>query len=45
MGIQLSDWVENIVGKEEIVQNEQFQKLSSVMHQNEYLWSIGLKHF
>ena len=37
MGIQFSDWVENIVGKEEIARNEQFllfpqcfQKLSVV---------------
>ena len=45
MGIQLSDRVENIVGKEEIARYEQFllfpqcfQKLL-LMHQNEYLWS------
>ena len=24
-GVQLSDWVENIVGKEEIARNEQFK--------------------
>ena len=52
MGIQLSDWVENIVGKGEIARYEQFllfpqcfQKLSvadPVMYQNKYLWSKGL---
>ena len=48
MGIQLSDWVENIVGKGEIASYEQFllfpqcfQKLL-FMGQNEYLWSKGL---
>ena len=45
MGIQLSDWVENIVGKGEIARYEQFllfpqcfQKLSVVV----YLWSKRL---
>ena len=44
--LQLSDWVENIVGKGEIALYEQFllfpqcfQKLSVI----EYLWSKGLK--
>ena len=48
MGIQLSDWVENIVEKGEIDRYEQFlllpqcvQKLL-LMHQNEYLLSKGL---
>ena len=49
MGIQFSDWVENIVGKEEIACYEQFllfpqsfQKLTVVDAWNEYLWSKGL---
>ena len=50
MGTQLSDLVENIVGKGEIARYEQFllfpqcfQKLSVVeVCQNEYLWSKGL---
>ena len=44
MGIQLSDWVENIVEKGEIACYEQFllfsqffQKLSVAVGQNEYL--------
>ena len=48
MGIQLSDGIENIVGKGEIARYEQFflfpqgfQKLL-LMRQNEYLWSKGL---
>ena len=48
-GVQLSDLVENIVGKGEIARCEQFllfpqcfQKLL-LMRQNEYLWSKGLK--
>ena len=49
MGIQLSDSVENIVGKEETVRNEQFLLFSYVskavllMRQNEYLWSKEFK--
>ena len=50
MGRQLSDWGENIVGKGEIARYEQFllfpqcfQKLSLLIHQNEYLWSKGLR--
>ena len=50
MGIQLSDWVENIVGKGEIARYEQFliflqcfQKLSLLIRQNQYLRSKGLK--
>ena len=49
MGIRLSDWVENIVGKGEIARYEQFllfpqcfQKLSVVDVSNEYLLSNGL---
>ena len=42
MGIQLSDWVENIVGKGEIVRYEQFL-LFPQCFQNEYVWSKGLK--
>ena len=49
MGIQLPDWVENIVGKGEITHNEQFLLFHNVfksclllMHQNEYLWNKGL---
>ena len=52
MGIQLSDLVENIVGKEEIARYEQFlffpqcfQKLSVIDVSNEYLWSKGLTAF
>ena len=44
-GVQLSDWVENIVRKEEIARYEHFllfpqcfQKLCFLMRQNEYLW-------
>ena len=51
MGIQLSDSVEHIVGKGEIVRYEQFLLFSqcffkgflSLIRQNEYLWSKGLK--
>ena len=46
MGIHFSDWVENIVGREEIARYEQFllfpqyfQKLSVFDALNEYLWS------
>ena len=49
MGIQLYDWVENIMRNGEIVLYKQFllfpqyfQKLSIVDYQNEYLWSKGL---
>ena len=50
MVIQYSDWVENIVGKEEIACYEQFllvpqrfrKKCLLLMCQNEYLWSKGL---
>ena len=50
MGIQLSDWVENIVGKGEIARYEQFllfpqcfqKQCLLLMRQNEYLWSEGL---
>ena len=49
MGIQLSDWVENIVRKGEIACYKQFSFFHNVfksclllMHQNEYLWSKGL---
>ena len=49
MGLQLSDLVEKVVGKEEIAPYEQFpffpqcfQKLSVVDLSNEYLWSKGL---
>ena len=38
IGIQLSDSVENIVGKDENV----FKSCLLLMHQNEYLWSNGL---
>ena len=49
--IQLSDWVENIVGKKEkllIMNNfslshKVFKRCLLLMHQNEYLWSKGLK--
>ena len=50
--VLLYDFVENIMGKEEIAHNEQFllfphcfQKLSFADAQNEYLWSKGLKDF
>ena len=50
MGIQSSDLVENVVGKEEIARYEQFllfpqcfQKLFVVMRQNQYIWSKWLK--
>ena len=49
MGIHLSDWVENIVGKEEIACcnhifffHNVFKSCLLLMHQNEYLWSKGL---
>ena len=49
MGKQLSDRVENIVGKEEIALYKQFllfpqcfQKCLLLMCQNEYLWSNGI---
>ena len=50
MGIQLSEWLENIVGKGEIAHYEQFllfpqcfQRLSvTLMRQIEYMWSKGL---
>ena len=41
MGIQLSDLVENTVGKEEIARYEQSLPFPHCF-QNEYLWSIGL---
>ena len=48
MGIQLSVWVENIVGKGEIARYEQFllfpqcfKKQSVVDVLNEYQWSKG----
>ena len=51
MGIQLSDRVENIVGKEEIAHYEQFVFSRNVlktclllMRQNEYLWTKGLTY-
>ena len=51
MGIQLSDCVENILGKGEIARHEQFllfpQYFKScllLMHQNEYLWSKELRY-
>ena len=50
MGIEVSDGVENIVGKGEIASYEQFllfpqcfQKLL-LIRQNEYLWSKGLRN-
>ena len=50
MGMQLSDWVENFVGKGQIAQNKQFFSFSHnvfkscllLMRYNEYLWSKGL---
>ena len=51
MGIQLSDRVENIVGKEEIAHyvtsnfffsHNVFKNCLLLIHQNEYLWSKGL---
>ena len=49
MGIQLSECIENIVGKGEIARNEQFLLFPQcfktcllLMSQNEYLWSKGL---
>ena len=50
IGIQLSDSVENIVGKGEIARYEQFLSFPHnvfkscllMMGQNEYLWSKGL---
>ena len=51
MGMQLSDLVENILGKEEIARYEQFplfppcfQRLL-LMRQDEYLWSKELRLF
>ena len=50
MGIQLSDWVENIVGKGEIARKSNFFFSQNVfksclllIRQNESLWSKGLK--
>ena len=50
MGIQLSDWVENIVGRGEIARYEQFLLFDNVfkscllwIRQSEYQWSKGLK--
>ena len=50
MEIQLSDWVENIVGKGEIARHEQFLLFHNVfkrylllIRKNEYLRSKGLK--
>ena len=50
MGIQLFDWVENIVGKEKLLRMSNFSFSHNVfksylllMWQNEYLWSKGLK--
>ena len=50
MGLHLSDWVENIVGKGEIARHEQFllfpqcfQKLCVVDASNKNLRSKGLK--
>ena len=49
MGIQLTAWVENIMGKGEIACYEQFLFYHNVfksclvlMRQNKYLWSEGL---
>ena len=49
MGIKLSDWVENIVGKGKIACYKQFllfptmfPKTVLLMRQNKYLWSKGL---
>ena len=46
MGMQLSDCLENIVGKGEIAHYEQFllfpQSCLVFMRQNEYVWSKGL---
>ena len=52
MGIQLSDSVENIVGKKESACFEQFllfpqcffKSCLLLMGQNEYLWSKGLNY-
>ena len=42
-GVQLSDWVENIVGKGEIAHSHYvFKSCLLSMHQNEYLWSKRL---
>ena len=41
-GVQLSDGVENIVGKKEIARYNVF-KAVLLMHQNEYLWSKWVK--
>ena len=44
MGIQLSDRIENNVGKEEIARYEQFLLFPQCFQkrQNEYLWCKGL---
>ena len=49
MGKQISDWVENIVGKGEIApmhifsfSNNVFKSCLLLMDQNEYLWTKGL---
>ena len=49
MGVQLSDLVENIVGKEEIARYEQFLLFHNAfkssllsIRQNKYLWCKGL---
>ena len=50
IGIQLTDWVENIAGKEEIAPYNKFLFFSHnvfkscllLLRQNEYLWSKGL---
>ena len=51
MEVQISDSVENIVGKGEIARYEQFllfpqcfKSCMFLMRQNEYLWSKGLTH-
>ena len=52
MGIQFSDWLKNMVGKEGIARYEQFllfpqcfQKLSVVnAFENVYIWSEGLRY-
>ena len=50
MRTQLPDWVKNIVRKGEIAHNKQFllfpqcfQSCEVLLHQDEYLWSEGLK--
>ena len=42
MGKQLSDCVENIVGKGEIAHQNDFKSCLLLMRQNEYLWSKEL---